>query len=60
MATYFYQSNPNSTKQAWLASRKICDNCGCSKDRAEFRVIFDDQSDEKLEVCVECWEEGTC
>lgn len=49
MATYFYQSNPNSTKQAWLASRKICERCDESMPKGEFRMVGG------LEVCKDCY-----
>jgi len=51
MATYFYQSTPNTTKQAWLAHSKICKECGGQKSKEEFRIFAG------VEYCKECWTE---
>lgn len=49
MATYFYQSNPNSTKQAWLGSVSLCNSCYSQKPKNEFRIFAGER------VCMECW-----
>lgn len=37
MATFFYQSN--LSKQAWLASVQVCDECESQKPKSEFRML---------------------
>lgn len=49
MATFFYQSNANSTKQAWLGSVLLCNSCNSQKPKQQFRM-YDGES-----VCAECW-----
>ena len=51
MATYFYQSNPNSTKQAWLGSVMLCSSCYSQKPKAEFRMFAGES------LCMECYTE---
>ena len=49
MATYFYQSK--ATKQAWLGSVQLCQECYGQKEKSQFR-LFD-----KQELCKDCYEE---
>lgn len=37
MATFFYQSN--LSKQAWLGSHSVCDECESQKPKADFRML---------------------
>lgn len=37
MATFFYQSN--LSKQAWLASVQVCDECESQKPKRDFRML---------------------
>jgi hypothetical protein len=51
MATFFYQSNPNTTKQSWLANNQVCLSCLGQKPKQYFRVYNDE------EICQECYKE---
>jgi formylmethanofuran dehydrogenase subunit E len=51
MATYFYQSNPNSTKQQWLSTVKVCQSCLSQKPKDTFRVVDGE------ELCKECYKD---
>lgn len=49
MATYFYQSTPNTTKQAWLGSVLLCNSCNSQKPKQQFRMFAGET------ICEECW-----
>jgi len=49
MATYFYQSK--ATKQQWLGSVMMCNECYGQKEKSSFRLF------NNTEMCVDCYTE---
>jgi hypothetical protein len=49
MATFFYQSKQNGTKQAWLGSVKYCNCCDSQQLKSEFRIF------KETELCKQCF-----